>query len=512
MFHVEPISRTTRARRLPGVPNTDQARSGHPRALLAVLLAAPFLSSVDATIANVATPSIRTSLGASGASAELIIGGYLIAYATLLITGARLGQSHGYRRLFLLGMAGFTVTSLLAGLAPDAGALVAARVLQGAAAALMFPQAMTGIRLTYDGRARARAIGWYAIALSAGAVAGQLAGGLLVDADLAGTGWRAIFLVNVPVCLAAVAAARRCLPSDGERVAAGLDLLGVGLLAASVLLIVLPLVVGQQQGWPAWAWICLAAAMPGFGLFLTAQRRAAAAGRPVLVNLTAVRPAPVALGFIALAAATSTYYALLFTLAQYEQQGLGRSPVASGLTLVPWVAAFGLAGRFAPRVPARMAGAVPAAGCALLTLAYASISLSLFDGGRSELLLLVLLAVGGFGLGLQFATLLGHVMNTVEARFAADISGVTSTVSQLGGAIGIAGIGSLYLANARDGDPTGATHAAAIAIAAMAAVSLAAALAAYRATRPRAPIAERTASTEMGTAQEQPTPIETGAA
>ena len=279
-----------------------------------------------------------------------------------------------------------------------------------------------------------------------------------------------------------------------------------------MLLIVVSLVVGQQQGWPAWAWICLAAAIPGFWLFVTAQRRAAAAGRPVLVNLAAVRPAPVAFGLIALAAATSTYYALLFTLAQYEQQGLGRSPVVSGLTLVPWVAAFGLAGRLVPRVPARMAGAVPAAGCAVLTLAYASISLSLFNGGRGGLLLLVLLAVGGFGLGLQFATLIGHVMNSVEARFAADISGVTSTLSQLGGAIGVAGIGSLYLAAARDGDPTRATHAAAIAIAAMAAVSLAAALAAYGATRRRAPIADRTASTAMGTAPEQPTPIETGAA
>ena len=316
----------------------------------------------------------------------------------------------------------------------------------------------------------------------------------------------------MPVCLTAVAAAWRCLPADGERVAAGLDLPGVGLLAGSVLLIVLPLVVGQQQGWPAWAWICLAAAMPGFGLFLTAQRRAAAAGRPVLVNLTAVRPAPVALGLVALAAATSTYYALLFTLAQYEQQGLGRSPVASGLTLVPWVAAFGLAGRLTSRVPARMAGTVPAAGCALLTLAYASISLSLFDGGYSEPLLLVLLAIGGFGLGLQFATLIGHVMSAVEVRFAADISGVTSTLSQLGGAIGVAGIGSLYLSVARAGGPARATHAAAIATAAMAAVALVAAVAAYCATRPRAPIAGRTPSTEMGTAREQPTPIETGAA
>ena len=307
-----------------------------------------------------------------------------------------------------------------------------------------------------------------------------------MDANLAGTGWRAIFLVNVPVCLAVLAAARRCLPTDRERVPAGLDLRGVGLLAGSVLLVVLPLVVAQQQGWPTWAWICLAASVPGGWLFLTAERRAAAAVRPVLVDLAAVRPAPVALGLIALAAATSTYYALLFTLAQYEQRGLGRSPVASGLILVPWVVAFGQAGQLAPRVPARMARGLPAADCALLTLAYSAISLSLFGGGHSELLLLVLLAAGGFGLGLQFATLIGHIMNAVEARFAADISGVTSTLSQLGGAFGVAGIGSLYLAIARGGGPARATHSAAIAIAAMAAVSFVAALAAYLATRPEA--------------------------
>jgi predicted MFS family arabinose efflux permease len=434
--------------------------------LLGVLLTAPFLSSVDATIANVATPAIRTSLGASGATAELIVGGYLIAYATLLITGARLGQTYGYKRLFLLGITAFAVTSLLAGLAPDAAALVAARVLQGAAAALMFPQAMTGIQLAYTGRARARAIGWYAIALSAGAVLGQLAGGLLVDADVAGTGWRAIFLVNVPVCLAVSAAATRSLPADGERAAAGLDLPGAGFLASSVLLIVLPLVLGQQQGWPAWTWICLAAA---------------------------------------------TYFALLFVLAQYEQQGLGRSPVTSGLILVPWVAAFALAGQLVPRVPARMARLLPVAGSALLTLAYAAISLSLSGGGHGELLL-VLLAVGGFGLGVQFSTLIGTVMNAVKARFAADISGFSSTVSQLGGAVGVAGIGSLYLSFARAGDPARATHAAAVAVAAMAAVSLVATLTAHPATRLRSPVTERAAATETAAAAEQPAPIEVGAA
>jgi MFS family permease len=478
-----PTSRTSGAERLRGVQDIDKARTGHPRVLLGVLLAAPFLAQVDATIANVATPAIRTGLGASGAQAELIVGGYLIAYATLLITGARLGQTHGYRRLFLIGIGAFAATSLLAGLAPGAVVLVTARVLQGAAAAMMFPQAMTGIQLTYTGSARIRAIGWYAIALSTGAVIGQLAGGVLVDADIAGTGWRAIFLVNVPACLAVLAAAVRYLPADAERAEAGLDLPGVVLLAVSMVLIVVPLVLGPQQGWPAWAWICLVAAVPGCWLFLYTQRSAAASGRPVLVDVAMVRRAPVALGLVALTASAATYFALLFVLAQYEQQGLGRSPVASGLILVPWVVTFGLAGQCISHTPARLARALPLAGSILLSVAYAAISVSLFGGGQGEVLLPTLLAVGGFGLGIQFATLIGHVMNAVETRHAADISGVSSTVSQVGGALGIAGIGSLYLTLARVHGAAHATHAAAVATAAMSGVSLIATFAVHPATR-----------------------------
>jgi MFS family permease len=223
------------------------ARSGHPRALLPVLLAAPFLAQVDATIANVATPAIRTSLGASGAAAELVVGGYLVAFAMLLITGARMGQTHGYKRLFLIGVAIFATTSVACGLAPDAGALIAARVVQGGGAAMMLPQTMTGIQLHFDGRARTRAIGLYAIALSAGAVIGQIAGGVLITADIAGTGWRAIFLVNVPVCAAVIAAAIRWLPADPGRGTASLDLAGTAMLSVSVLLVMLPLTLGH--GW-----------------------------------------------------------------------------------------------------------------------------------------------------------------------------------------------------------------------------------------------------------------------
>jgi MFS family permease len=175
------------------------------------------MAQADATIANVATPSIHSGLGTSGAALELVIGGYLIAFAVLLITGARLGQTHGYRRAFVVGISGFGLASLACGLAPDPGVLVAARVVQGAGAALMFPQALTGIQLNFEGEERVRAIGWYALALSVGAVAGQILGGVLVSADLAGSGWRAIFLINVPIAAFTVPVALWMLPGDEPR-------------------------------------------------------------------------------------------------------------------------------------------------------------------------------------------------------------------------------------------------------------------------------------------------------
>ena len=333
--------------------------------LLAVLLIAPFMAQADATIANVATPSISAELGASGAELELVIGGYLVAFAVLLITGARLGQTHGYRRMFLAGIAVFTGASALSGLAPTPAVLIAARVLQGAGAALMFPQTLTGIQLAFTGPARVRAIGLYAIALSAGAVSGQLLGGALISADLLGSGWRAIFLVNVPIGLVALVAGARRLPADDHRASRRIDLRGVAALSVAVLLVVLPLVLGHADGWPTWTWVCFAASVPALALFVATQRGRA---KPLL-NLHALAPRPVAFGLAAVAAATATYYALLFTLALYLQQGLGRSPLVSGLTLVSWVAAFGLAGQIVRRVPERRRPVVAPAGCLLLAAA-----------------------------------------------------------------------------------------------------------------------------------------------
>jgi MFS family permease len=450
----------------------------HERRLLAVLLVAPFLAQADAAIANVATPSIHADLGASGAEVQLVIGGYLIAFAVLLITGARLGQTYGYRRLFIAGLAIFGGASLACALAPVPTALIVARVFQGAGAAMMFPQALSGIQLNFSGAARARAIGLYAMALSTGAVVGQILGGVLVSADIAGTQWRAIFVVNVPVCALAIAAACAYLPGDRPSAASSrLDLAGVALICASVLLAVLPLVIGRAEGWPAWVWVCLGASVPAFAGLLRAERAVEARGGAPLITVSVLARAPVAWSLATLLAATGTYFALLFTLAQYLQRGLGDSALVSGLTLLPWVAAFGIAGRLVGRLGPRLARKAPPVGCLILAGAYAAIAISLAAGSTSEALLVPLLAAGGFGLGVQFSGLIAHVAASVPPRYAADVSGVTTTTSQIGGALGVAAFGTLYQSA---GEPM---HAFALVSAGSAAVAFAAAATAWRATR-----------------------------
>ena len=460
----------------------------HKSAVLVVLLMMLVMYQVDATIVNVATPAIRGDLGASGAAIELVISGYLLASATLLITGARLGQMRGYRSVFLAGLGVFGTASLACGLAPDPTVLIGARVCQGVGGALAFPQVLTGIQVTFaEGAERTRALGLYSIALAGGAVLGQILGGLLVSANVLGLGWRPIFLINVPITCVAILAGRRFLPrlrpADSG---AGLDLYGASTLAGAVLLIVLPLSLGGDAGWPVWTWICLGASVPLVATFIALERRRPARGRSPLVNLHVIRRPRIAWGLLSQALAVATYYALLFTLAQYLQGGLGDTALVSGITLLPWVVAFGVPGRLLDRLSAH-APALPPVGCVILAAAYAGISASMLAGQRSETVLLGLLALGGLGLGTNFSAILVHLTSSATPRYAADISGVFTTVVQIAGAIGVAAFGTLYMSQmSQITVPTAdtAVHAFGVVTAAFALVALVAAATAYRATHP----------------------------
>ena len=436
-----------------GAERTAKRRAGWG---LAALLGAMFLGNVDVAIANVAGPSIRSGLHASGGQLELIVSGYTLAYAVLLVTCARLGEARGYRPMFLAGLAGFTVASVACALAPNAITLVVARIAAGAAAALMAAQVLTGIQLGFGGRARARALGLYALVLSAGAVAGQSLGGLLISANVAGTTWRPAFAINVPIGLLLLWAAWRYLPGDGRRAAGGtgtaagggsgqrarVDVAGVAVLSAALILLVLPLVLGQGEGWPAWTWGCLAASVPAFVLLWFTERKQV---QP-LVDPRLLARREVGWGLASQAACTATYFAVLFTLALYLQQGLGRSAAYSGLALVSWVAAFGIPGPVLGRLPVRARALAAPVGSLILAAGFAGLAVSLLAGDTGGLTLVTLLGVAGLGLGIAFTGMLSHLTSSVSSEHAAALSGLFNTATRAGGVIGTAAFGTIYLA------------------------------------------------------------------
>jgi predicted MFS family arabinose efflux permease len=462
----------------------------HRWRLLAVLLAAQFMANIDTAIVNVAAPAVQSSLDISGGQVGLVISGYVVAYAVLLVAGARLGASHGHRRIFLTGLVVFTVASLACALAPDAAVLIVARILQGAGAALMVPQVLSGIQLYFTGRQRIKALGYYAVALSGGAVAGQALGGMLIAADLFGTAWRPIFLINVPAGLLLIWAAVRSMPGDTNEKNANraqeVDVRGMLLLSVTVLLLIVPLLLGPDEGWPAWTWGCLAASVPVAVVFRRSQRRRSAqGGRPLIAEEVVCEPA-VRWSLAAHGITTMTYFALLFVLAVYLQEGLGRGPAYAGLAMVPWVAAFGLAGPLLARVPERHRAAMPALGCVVVAAGYTAVWFYLATGHRTGPALFLLLGIGGFGLGISSNALIGQMTFALPDRYAADLAGVISTNAQLCGALGVAALGGGYLFLAEGRAVESAAHGLEAVLGASAVLSVLSAVAARQGSRSRA--------------------------
>jgi MFS family permease len=454
--------------------------------LLAVLLMGLFITNVDVAIVNVATPSIHERLNANGSELQFVVSGYVLAYAMLLITGARLGAMYGYRRLFLIGLVVFTVASLGCGLAPNAIALIMARVIQGIGAGLMVPQVLTGIQLNFAGTSRTRAIGFYAVALSIGAVAGQVLGGVLVSANLFDTGWRPIFLINLPIGAAVIVAALRFLPIHHGGKPQPLDLWGVATLSSAVLLGVLPLILGHTQHWPAWTWVSLLASIFPMTAFVIIERHISRRDGHPLINLHIVAQPAIAWALASYSTALMTYFSLLFTLALYLQEGLEKSALYSGLALVSWVAAYGIGGPVVSRVPARFTPLVAPFGYFVLAVSYFAISLSLFSGHFSALFLFVLLGFGGLGLGIGITANIRQMTAVVPSRYASDMSGLITTAAQTSGVIGIATFGTAYFSLVSQPGADIASNAFAILTTGFGVTALLATIAAYRSSHPSA--------------------------
>jgi MFS family permease len=456
------------------------AGSGRRRwAMLAVLLAGQFMALLDVTIVNVAMPTIGRTLHASGAELQLVVSGYTVSYAMLLITGARLGDLRGRRTLFLAGVAVFTLASALCGFAPTIAVLVVARFVQGAGAAATMPQIMSVIQARFTGRDRARALSAYSAVLASGFVAGQVFGGLLVNANLFGSQWRPVFLVNVPIGLAVLALAPRFIPRDvvsgagaGSGVRSGIgsgvrsgsgrrvDLAGLAFAVPAVFAIVLPLMLGHQEHWPWWVPGGIGAGLVLAVAFVAVERRVAARGGDPLLNLRVLTAPGLASGLTAMVLLMASYGGFLFTVALQLQSGLGESALRAGLTFAPSALVFGLVGFFWNRLPVRLHHLLTPVGCVAAVLAYVLLGLDLASGTRGGLWLPLVLVLLGASLAAGFSPLVTHSLMHVPVAEAADASGLLTTTLQLGQAVGVATFGSVFLSLAAH--PSGGGHALAV--------------------------------------------------
>jgi EmrB/QacA subfamily drug resistance transporter len=451
--------------------------AGRPSwAPLAAMLTGTFMIVLDFFIVNVAIPSMQRQLHASAAGVEWVVTAYGLTYGVGLITGGRLGDRYGRRRMFALGLAIFTVASLACGLAANVEILNLSRALQGLGAALAGPQTLAMIGVTYAGRQRVTAVTAYGVSLGLAAVLGQLFGGLLIQANVLGLDWRSCFLVNLPVGVAALLVAPRVLAESRGAASDRIDLVGTALITIALVAVVLPLVDGRQAHWPVWAWAMLAAAGPILAGFAGHQAWRRRHGRTPLVDLSVLADRAVSAGLVA----TGVFYAAMASffvvLALYLQEGRGLSALGSGAVFTVVGAGYLAASMVGPAMTARLGRQWPALGGVVMAAGYAALALAGGPAGEhhgSTLPLLLPLLVAGIGMGMLTAPLTGIVLAQVGPQQAGTVSGLQSTVVQLGNSIGVAVIGVLFF-NAVNG---GIPHAFQVSLIPLAALPLAAAVA-----------------------------------
>jgi MFS family permease len=408
-----------------------------------------FMFVLDFFIVNVALPSIQQSLGAGEGAIEWIVAGYAISTAVLLVTGGRLGDQFGRRRVFAAGLAVFVLTSAACALAPDPAVLVAARILQGVGAALMAPNILSILGVVYSGPARVRAISVYGMVMGLAAVSGQLIGGVLIRTDLGGLGWRAIFWINVPLGVAALLASPRLVPESRAGQGSRFDLAGVALITACLVAVVLPLVDGRQEGWPAWSWIALGSSVPLAIAFGAHQRRKAARGGVPLLSPRVFASWPLRAGLITQTAFWCQQAASYLVIGLYLQQGRGLSPLAAGAVFAFLAAGYLLTSFQAPALTVRFGRSVIAAGAVLGAAGDGALYLAAGHGGAvssvsSVAWLFPGLVLLGAGQGLCITPLTTTVLSHADPASAGSVSGALSTAQQVGNSIGVAVTGVLF--------------------------------------------------------------------
>ncbi|GAA2814370.1 MFS transporter [Kribbella solani] len=414
---------------------------------LTTLLFGAFLPMLSFFILNVALPAIGSDLHASSGELQLVVGSYGIANATLLVVGGRLGDGLGRKRLFLIGLTGFTIMSLICAIAPTIGVLLAARVVQGATAAAMTPQVLASISALLTGEQRARAMAMFGVAGGAASALGQILGGVLVEANVFDLGWRSVFLVNVPIGVLAIAAAFRLLPETKADRAQRVDLVGATLLALALVLLLLPLTEGRPLGWPLWTWICLAATIPAVAVLGLHQHRSERSGQDPLIPPTVLRLRAMRIGLLLAVAFFTTFGGFMFVFALATQGEAHMSPLEGGLSLLPMAVGFLITSVYGPRLQARYGAGLILRGWIIQAVGYALlavVALTLWPHVDPWRLAIPML-VAGFGAGLVMVPLIGVVLSQVPPAQAGLGSGILLTSQQTCLALGAATVGTAYL-------------------------------------------------------------------
>jgi EmrB/QacA subfamily drug resistance transporter len=418
-------------------------------AALFVILAVEVMDLLDSLVTTIAGPSIRTDLSGSYALIQWLGAAYTLAMAIGLLTGGRLGDIFGRRRMFLLGAAGFTLASLACGLAQGPGELIAARTVQGLFGAIMLPQGLGMIRQMFSGTERAKAFGAFGPVMGLGAVGGPVLAGWLVDADYFGSGWRMIFFINLPLGIFAVIGALKFLPDSRLPTAPRLDLVGVVLAAGGAFLLLFPLVQGRELGWPVWCFVMLAIGVVVFGIFSLVEGRRERTGLDPLVTPSLFRKRAftggLGLGLVFFGALIGT--GLIFTL--YLQVGLGYSPLKAGLSTLPQalgtLVGFGVAGA---GLTVKLGRRLLQLGTLLMLAATAGFTYTVWLAGPgiNPWQMIPSLLVLGAGMGMAMAPFFNIVLAGVDDHETGSASGAITSVQQLGGAFGIAVLGTIFFA------------------------------------------------------------------
>lgn len=403
-----------------------------------------FMILLDSTIVNVAVPSIQATLNASYENIEWIVSGYALSYGLLLIPAGRLGDRYGHKTLFIIGLAGFTLTSALCGTAHSPGALILWRVLQGATAGVMNPQITAIIQITFPREERGRAFGIYSAIIGIATATGPLAGGLLINANIRGLEWEPIFLINIPIGIAAMIIAGKTLRQTYGR-SGSLDLVGIGIVSIAVLALTVPLVEGRPLGWPAWTFLSMAASVVLFAIFAWWETRRMYANESVLVNVRLFQNRAFTAGMGIALTYFGGFTAIFFITSLLIQNGLGYSALYSGLTVIPFSAGSLISSSQSDKFARWLGRRCLFLGTMLVMIGIGGLIIVLHNKGVGVTAwnLAPWFFTAGFGSGLVIAPNVTLVLSGVPTQEAGSASGVLSATQRLGTATGIALVGVL---------------------------------------------------------------------